>query len=135
MADELLDIPLHAWGLSLRTLRTPIVLPRQVISCDSSSWNWRYGRDVEDCRASGLSVRQWAITVALPRYQAAVEYGRSSPKQFALPWQPERLIDHPRKSRPHTTWLRHYLDGANFLAIFQQGLIYHRLYAIMASNQ
>lgn len=37
VADELPGIPFHAWGLTLHTFRGPIVLPRQVIRCDSSS--------------------------------------------------------------------------------------------------
>ena len=85
VAEELPGIPLHAWGLTLHTVRAPMVLPRQVISCDSSSWNWRYGRDLEEWRASGLSQRQWAITVALPRYRIAVEQAVGAPKQLPLP--------------------------------------------------
>ena len=85
VAEELPGIPLHLWGLSLRTLRSPIVLPQQVVSLDSSSWNWRYGRDLEEWRASGLSQRYWAMTVALPRYLATIERAWSSPRQLALP--------------------------------------------------
>lgn len=81
VAEELPGIPFHLWGLSLRTLRSPMVLPRQVISCDSSSWNWRYGQNLEECRASGLSVRQWVITVALPRYRANVQQDQETPQQ------------------------------------------------------
>lgn len=85
VAEELPGVPLHAWGVSLRTFRSPMMLPPQVISFDSSSWNYLYGRSVERWRASGLSQRQWTITIALPRYLNAVEQGVASPKQLPLP--------------------------------------------------
>ena len=86
VADELPDIPLHAWGVSLRTFRSPLAFPRQVISCDSSSWNARFCRDIETCRVSGLRQRAWTITRALPRYLHALEEAQAEPKQLVLPW-------------------------------------------------
>jgi hypothetical protein len=85
VAGELSGIPLHAWGVSLRAFRSPLAFPRQLISCDSSSWNSRFCRDIEDCRASGLRQREWTITRALPRYLCALEEAQAAPKQLLLP--------------------------------------------------
>jgi hypothetical protein len=84
VADALPDISLHAWGVSLRTLYSPLALPRQVISFDSSSWARVQDSDRAAWYASGLRQRQWTITVALPRYLAAIEHAWASPKQLAL---------------------------------------------------
>ena len=72
-------------GLVRRTFRSPLAFPRQVISCDSSSWNSRFCRDIEACRVSGLRQRAWTITRALPRYLRALEEAQAEPKQLLLP--------------------------------------------------
>ena len=85
VAEELPGIPLHAWGVSLRMFRSPLAFPRQIISCDSSSWNSRFCRAIEECRASGLRQREWTITRALPRYLRACAEAQAEPKQLLLP--------------------------------------------------
>jgi hypothetical protein len=85
VAEELPGVPLHLWGVSLRTFRAPVALPTQAVSFDSSSWNRLFARGREEWHTSGLRQRQWTITIALPRYLAAVEHAWSSPKQLSLP--------------------------------------------------
>jgi len=85
VAAELPGMPLHLWGVSLRAINSCVALPSQVVSTDSSCWNRLFGRQREGWRMSGLSQRQWSITVALPAYLAAVDRAWSSPKQLVLP--------------------------------------------------
>lgn len=85
VAEELPGVAQHLWGVSLRVVRSPIALPAEVQSVDSSSWNRLFYRDKEAWHASGLSERRWTIQVALPDYLAKLERAWSTPKQLVLP--------------------------------------------------
>lgn len=78
------DIPLHLWGVSWLVFHAPVELPGQLVSVDSSAWNRLSEPARAECRASGLSQREWASTVALPRYLAKVAQAEGQPKQRSL---------------------------------------------------
>jgi hypothetical protein len=68
VASQLPGVPLHLWGIKLTALQARGGLPARVVSIDSAAWNGRFGPQIEAQRQSGLSQRQYAYTVALPRY-------------------------------------------------------------------
>ena len=77
IAAALPRIPLHLFGAKLEVLKGWGNRPRTVISCDSAAWNGRFGAGIErfdaEQRRRGMSQRQFAIRVMLPRYAARVE--------------------------------------------------------------
>jgi len=85
VAEVLPNIPLHLWGVKLSVLQSRYELP-QVISVDSAAWDqagmWRDGlRTLEDQRARGMTQKEYAHKVALPRYLNKVSTALASPKQ------------------------------------------------------
>lgn len=85
VAQELPGVPLHLWGIKLTALKERIALPPQVVSVDSAAWNGGIGgQALEERRASGLTQRRYAYTVALPAYLAKVEAALDEPKQRTL---------------------------------------------------
>ena len=72
----------------MSTLRSVLALPAEVISIDSAAWNGRFGRQLEQGRIEqhrfGLSQREHAARVALPRYIGRVRDALLAPKQLAL---------------------------------------------------
>lgn len=83
VAAELPNIPLHLWGVKLGALSSGYAMP-QVISVDSAAWNGLFGKGCEDCRASGLSQRQYTYTIALPRYLEKFHSALRVPKQLRM---------------------------------------------------
>jgi hypothetical protein len=83
--QELPGVSMHLWGVKLDALKAAIALPG-VISTDSAAWSGLFGTDREEWRASGMTQRTWAYSIALPRYQAKVcaTRGRTRPVQAAL---------------------------------------------------
>ncbi len=77
VAAVLPGIPLHLFGVRLDVLAGWGRRPAAVLSCDSAAWNGRFGSDIPlvdaERRRLGLSQRQYALQVALPRYAARVE--------------------------------------------------------------
>jgi hypothetical protein len=77
VAAVLPGLPLHFFGAKLDVLTGWGSRPRTVMSCDSATWNGRFGRDIAafdaERRRLGLSQRQFALRVMLPRYAARVE--------------------------------------------------------------
>ena len=75
---EVLPGPFHLWGVKLTSLRAlaRAGLMSRVASFDTAAFNGAFGRDLErrrqECRALGLTQRQHALTVALPRYARKV---------------------------------------------------------------
>ncbi len=84
VAAELPGVGFHLWGVKLSVLQDRAALPEAVVSVDSAAWNGLFGTDREAWRASGLSQRQWAYTVALPAYQRKVARALTQPKQGVL---------------------------------------------------
>lgn len=76
---------MYTWEVSLRAPGEGVALPSEVASTESSCWNRLFGRQREGWRMSGLSQRQWTITVALPAYLAAMDRAWSTPKHLVLP--------------------------------------------------
>ena len=70
-------IPLHLFGAKLEVMKGWGNRPRTVISCDSAAWNGRFGANIDRFNAErnrrGMSQRQFALRVMLPRYAARVE--------------------------------------------------------------
>jgi hypothetical protein len=79
------DIPLHLWGVKLKTLQSGIALPG-VISCDTGSWNGLYGREHEKRRESGLTVVEYSWQVKHPAYMRKVAQAQQHPQQYGLDW-------------------------------------------------
>src|SRR5207247_9591249 len=77
IAAALPGIPLHLFGAKLEVMKGWGNRPRTVISCDSAAWNGRFGAGIERFDAErmrrGLSQRQFALGVMLPRYASRVE--------------------------------------------------------------
>ncbi len=75
---EVLPGRFHLWGVKLSCLRAlaRAGLMSRVASFDTAAFNGAFGRDLErrrqECRALGLTQRQHALTVALPRYARKV---------------------------------------------------------------
>lgn len=67
---QLPGIPLHLWGVKRRSLSA--ALQTRIVSVDSAAWEGAFGRNIEQRRASGLSEREYAYLVALPRYLAKI---------------------------------------------------------------
>ncbi len=84
VAAELPGISLHIWGVKITALRHRIALPRAIRSCDSAAWEGAFGQGHEARRASGLTEREYAYKVALPRYLRKVEAALDAPKQQRL---------------------------------------------------
>lgn len=81
-------VPLHLWGVKLAVLKARVQLP-QVVSVDSAAWYpGGLGRDGLEARAEkeqlGLTQREHALQVALPRYLEKVEKALQEPKQMIL---------------------------------------------------
>lgn len=88
VAAELPGVPLHLWGVKLSVLKSHLALP-QVVSVDSAAWIpgglGRTGFEAKEERATlGLTQRQHAHLVALPRYLEKVERAINTPKQLPL---------------------------------------------------
>jgi hypothetical protein len=79
------DIPLHLWGIKLKTLQSGIVLPG-VISCDTGAWNGLYGKEHEKRRKSGLTVVEYSWQVKHPVYMRKVARAQQHPQQHGLGW-------------------------------------------------
>jgi hypothetical protein len=77
IAAVLPGIPLHLFGAKLEVLKGWGNRPRTVVSCDSAAWNGRFGAGIDEFDAErkrrGMSQRQFALRVMLPRYAARVE--------------------------------------------------------------
>lgn len=84
VATELPGIPLHLWGVKITALKSRVALPRAVRSCDSAAWEGAFGEGHEQRRASGLTEREYAYKVALPRYLSKVNAALDMPKQQRL---------------------------------------------------
>ena len=82
--DEILmEVPqakLHIWGLSLHKLIAGGELPSNVVSIDSSSWNGRWGKGIEEYKQNQgkYTQRMYAIKVMIPRYLDKWKQWRSS---------------------------------------------------------
>lgn len=74
------DIPLHCWGVKLKTLQAGVE-PPGVVSSDSGAWSGLFGREHERRRESGLSVVQYSWQVSQPRYARKVWHALASPHQ------------------------------------------------------
>lgn len=81
VAATLPGVPLHLWGANMRGLRGRQGLPATVRSFDTSAWNGRFGRGIEAYRESGLTQREHAYRIALPRYQTRVAHLLAQPRQ------------------------------------------------------
>lgn len=77
------DIPLHIWGLKLKTLQSGIAFPG-VISCDSGAWNGLFGREHEKRRASGLTVVEYSWQMKHPIYLQKIAQAQQRPQQLGL---------------------------------------------------
>jgi hypothetical protein len=77
------DIPLHAWGVKLKTLQAGVQLPG-VISLDSGAWNNLWGLEHERRRASGLTVVDYSWHASHPAYQRKVAAAQAKPQQRGL---------------------------------------------------
>jgi hypothetical protein len=85
---EILDFPIHLWGVKLTVLKRNIHLPN-VISVDSAAWKpgglGKDGHQANEERAvMGLSQREYDYQVALPRYAERVRRALAKPKQGVL---------------------------------------------------
>jgi hypothetical protein len=76
------DVPLHLWGIKLKTLQSGIAFPG-VISCDSGAWNGLFGREHKKRRESRMSVVAYSWQVQQPAY--ALKIARA---QHQLPMVP-----------------------------------------------
>jgi hypothetical protein len=77
------DIPLHIWGLKLKTLQAGVQLP-SVVSCDSGAWNNLFGKEHERRRASGLTVVDYSWQVSHPAYERKITAAQAKPQQHSL---------------------------------------------------
>jgi hypothetical protein len=77
------DIPLHLWGIKLKTLQSGIILPG-VISCDTGAWNGLYGKEHEKRRKSGLTVVEYSWQTKHPIYMRKVARAQQRPQQHGL---------------------------------------------------
>ena len=84
VSQVLPGVPLHLWGVKVGALQAPLALPDQVVSVDSAAWNGLFRRGRTAWKQSGLSQRQYTLTVALPRYRARIEEALAVPKQMLL---------------------------------------------------
>lgn len=91
VTEQLPGVPLHLWGVKLLVLQSSYALP-QVVSVDSAAWDqsgmWRDGiRTVREQKALGMTQKEYAHLVALPRYREKVEAALASEKTVPLPRQ------------------------------------------------
>lgn len=88
VAVELPGVPLHLWGVKLRVLQSRKEL-QGVVSVDSAAWYAsglkRTGHEAnEERQALGMSQREHAFKVALPRYLDKVHNALRQPHQLSL---------------------------------------------------
>lgn len=84
IAAELPNARFHLWGIKRKALVSTIALPPQVASSDSSAWNGRFGREIEQWRRSGKTERRYAWEDAAARYNSEIKAALQQPKQFSL---------------------------------------------------
>lgn len=85
-------VKFHLWGVKLSALKPHgknlVKLPPQVLSCDSAAWNGYFGRDHEVAKAErsamGITKREHAYSMALPRYADKVQAALESTGQLPL---------------------------------------------------
>ncbi len=77
------DIPLHCWGVKLKTLQAGVSFPG-VVSSDSGAWSGLFGREHERRRASGLTVVEYSWQVGQPNYERKVRAAQTKPRQQCL---------------------------------------------------
>jgi hypothetical protein len=94
------DIPLHCWGVKLRTLQAGVGLPG-VISLDSGAWNGLWGQEHERRRASGLTVVDYSWQVSHPAYDHKIKAALASPQQRCLDFAQRAPIE-----RANASWHR-----------------------------
>ena len=121
VASVLPALALHLFGAKLDVLDGWSNRPRAVLSCDSAAWNGRFGSDIPlidaERRRLGLSQRQYALQVALPRYAARVEaiFGqRLLPLSFDEPLPVHQPSTQEVVSMPHPNSLSPLETPARF---------------------
>jgi hypothetical protein len=71
------DIRVHLWGVKLSALMGRAGLLPRVASFDTAAHNGAFGRNIDrrrvECALRGLTQRQHALQVALPRYARKVD--------------------------------------------------------------
>jgi|SRR5579872_1912309 len=89
---DILDNPLHLWGVKLSILKSPIPLPQSVISVDSAAWNGLWGNGRNLWKETGMTQRQWRFETALPRYEGKLRRALALPKQYTPLWESEAAL-------------------------------------------
>lgn len=87
------DIPLHLWGVKLKTLKKAVVLPG-VTSVDTGAWDGLFGPEHEKRRASGLTEIEYSWRVSQPDYDQRVRAALQPPLQMSLL---DAYVRHPWK--------------------------------------
>lgn len=88
VAEQLPGVPLHLWGVKLLVLQSAYALPN-VVSVDSAAWEGLMfkGRTEWQKAKATMTQKEYAHTVALPRYQKKVEMALASAKSAPPPRQ------------------------------------------------
>lgn len=83
IAEELPFAEFHAWGLNYSMVNDTEALPAQVRSGDTSSYNGRFGRSIEQDKGRSEPQRKVVFQEKLPAYLNKIERALASPKQYA----------------------------------------------------
>jgi hypothetical protein len=78
-----IHIPLHAWGVKLKTFQAGIDLPG-VVSCDTGAWGNLFYHEHESRRASGLTVTDYSWQISYPRYKDKFQRAQQQARQMSL---------------------------------------------------
>jgi hypothetical protein len=78
-----IHIPLHLWGVKLKTFQSGIALPG-IVSCDTGAWGSLFYQEHEKRRASGLTVTNYSWEISYPRYQDKFQRAQQQPRQMSL---------------------------------------------------
>ncbi len=73
--------PLHLWGVKGDALGGTDVLPGNIASVDSAAWTWAANTNR---RGTGMTCREYALTVQLPAYTERFNRKVSTPRQQTL---------------------------------------------------
>jgi hypothetical protein len=89
-------VPLHLWGIKLDALRG--VDLSQVVSTDSAVWHGKYRRDDLRVRAkaSGMSMRRYAVTCNLPSYIEKVYKAVAESRRNGMAKQNGQMLEQVR---------------------------------------
>ncbi len=79
--EVLPESPLHLWGVKGQALRGTEAIPPNIVSVDSAAWTWAANTNR---KGSGMTKREYALTVQLPEYVRRFNKGVCTPRQGLL---------------------------------------------------